>query len=164
MSNMLESRLITSQWCKLLTSMRETTNNDNVPQGTISTIHKMWIEELDSNTREITRSKANDVNLSSSENHLPLGHASSKVLEGSLSVNFQDNELKSTEMTLSKEGHNVSHKIDMRQKHEKWFWAIQRNKGKCNWRRTTLEQIGDKTRSLVAFGSMGSVAMMTWQR
>jgi len=41
MLNMLESRLITSQLCKLLTSMRETTNNDNGPQGTIITIHGM---------------------------------------------------------------------------------------------------------------------------
>ncbi len=49
-----------------------------------------------SNTREITQSKANDVNLSSSAKNLPLGHASSKVLEGSLSASFPDNELKST--------------------------------------------------------------------
>ena len=49
-----------------------------------------------SNTCEITQSKANDVNLLLSVKNLPLGHASSKVLEGSLSVNFLDNELKST--------------------------------------------------------------------
>lgn len=48
-----------------------------------------------SNTQEITRSKANDVSLSSSAKNLPLGHASSKVLEGILLVNFLDNELKS---------------------------------------------------------------------
>ena len=50
-----------------------------------------------SNTYEITRSKANDVGLSSSVKNLPLGHASSKVLERSLLVNFTDNELKLTE-------------------------------------------------------------------
>ena len=47
-----------------------------------------------SNTREITQSKSNDVNLFSSAKNFPLGHVSSKVLEGSLSVNFPDNELK----------------------------------------------------------------------
>ncbi len=55
----------------------------------------MLIEELKLNTREITRSKANDVNLSSSAKNLPLGHASSKVLEGSLSASFLNNELMS---------------------------------------------------------------------
>ena len=49
-----------------------------------------------SNTREITRTKANDVNLSSSAKKFPLGHASSKVVEGCLLANFQDNELKLT--------------------------------------------------------------------
>lgn len=48
-----------------------------------------------SNTRETTRSKGNNVNLLSSAKNLPLGHESSKVLEGSLSANFLDNELKS---------------------------------------------------------------------
>jgi len=48
-----------------------------------------------SNTCEITRSKANDVNLSSSAKKLSLGHESSKVLEGSLSTSFLDNKLKS---------------------------------------------------------------------
>ena len=33
-SNMQEHRLITNQWWKLLTDARETTNNDNGPQGT----------------------------------------------------------------------------------------------------------------------------------
>jgi len=41
---------------------------------------------------------------------------------------------------------------------------IQRNKGKCNCRRTTLEHIGDTTGSLAAFGSIGLVVMMTSQR
>jgi len=53
------------------------------------------MEELESNTHEITWLKSNDVNLSSSAKNLPLGHAISKVLEGSLSVNLLDNELKS---------------------------------------------------------------------
>ena len=57
----------------------------------------MRIEELKSNTREVTQSKANDVNLSLSAKNLQLGHASSKVLEGSLSINFPNNELKSME-------------------------------------------------------------------
>ena len=52
-------------------------------------------KELNSNTRDFTRSKASDVSLSSSAKNLPLGHASSKVLEGSLSANFPTNELKS---------------------------------------------------------------------
>jgi len=95
-SNILENRLITSQLCESLTSATETTNNDNGHQGTISTIHRMWIEELKLNIREITQSKANDVNLSSSVKKFPLGHASSKVPEGSLSINFPDNELKLT--------------------------------------------------------------------
>lgn len=47
-SNMLESHLITSHWCKLLTSAIETTNNENGRQGTISIIHGMWIHELKS--------------------------------------------------------------------------------------------------------------------
>ena len=93
---MLESHLITSQWCKLLTSARETTNNDNGPQGASKTIHEMRMEELKSNIREITQSKANDVDLSSSAKKFPLGHASSKVLERNLSVKFPDNELKLT--------------------------------------------------------------------
>ena len=41
-SNMLENHLITDQWCELLTSAKETTNNDNGSQGTTSTIHGMW--------------------------------------------------------------------------------------------------------------------------
>jgi len=57
-----------------------------------------------SNTHEVTRSKANYDNLLSSVNNLPLGHASSKVLEGSLSANFPDNELKSTGSDLIKGG------------------------------------------------------------
>ena len=40
--NMQEHRLITSQWWKLLTYARGTTNNDNGPQGTIGTIYGMW--------------------------------------------------------------------------------------------------------------------------
>ena len=54
------------------------------------------MEELKSNTREITQSKASNVNLSSSVKNLSLGHASSKLLEGSLLTKFLDNELKST--------------------------------------------------------------------
>ena len=53
-----------------------------------------------SNTREITQSKANDVSLSSSAKNLPLGHASSKVLEGSLSASFLD-----IELNLIRSGH-----------------------------------------------------------
>lgn len=90
-SNILESHFITSQWCEPLTGARETTNNDNGSQGTSSTIHRMWIKELMSNTCEITWSKANDVNLSSSVKNLPLGHANSKVLEGTLLASFLDN-------------------------------------------------------------------------
>ena len=40
---------------------------------------------------------------------------------------------------------------------------IQRIKGKCNYRRTTLEHNDDTIGSLVAFGSMGLVVMMMWQ-
>ena len=82
-SNMLGSCLITGQWYELLTSARETTNNDNVSQDTGSTIHRMWIEELMSNNCEITRSKANDENLWLDEKNLPLRHESFKVLKGS---------------------------------------------------------------------------------
>ena len=84
MSNMQEHRLITSQWWKLLTDARETTNNDNGPQGTTGTIYGVRINELTSNTRRIIRSEANDVNLSSNATNLPLRHAGSKVPEGSL--------------------------------------------------------------------------------
>ena len=56
------------------------------------------------NTREITQSKANDVNFSLSAKKFPLGHARSKVLEGNLSVNFSDNELKSTRKNCVKGG------------------------------------------------------------
>ena len=63
--NMQEHRLITSQWWKLLTNARGTTNNDNGPQGTTGTIYGFWINELASNTRRITRSEANDENLTS---------------------------------------------------------------------------------------------------
>jgi len=41
---------------------------------------------------------------------------------------------------------------------------IQRIRGKCNDRRTTLEHIEDTTGSLVACGSIGSVVMMMWHR
>jgi len=41
---------------------------------------------------------------------------------------------------------------------------IQRIRGKYNCRRTTLEHINDTTGSLATFGSIGSVAMMMWQR
>ena len=42
-SNMLENHLITGQWCKPLTSVREITHNFNRSQGTTSTIHGIWI-------------------------------------------------------------------------------------------------------------------------
>ena len=76
-SNMQEHRLITSQWWKLLIDTRGTTNNDNGPQGTIGTIYGMWISELPSNTHRITRSEANDENLTSNATNLP--YAGSKV-------------------------------------------------------------------------------------
>ena len=82
MSNMQEHRLITSQWWKLLTDARETTNNENGSQGTTGTIYGVRINELTSNTRRITRSEANDVNLSSNATNLPLRHAGSKVPYG----------------------------------------------------------------------------------
>ena len=65
--------------------------------------------ELESNTRGITRSKANDEDLSSSMKNFPLRHAISKVPEGSLYINFLDNELNSTGNDRLKEGHNFSH-------------------------------------------------------
>ena len=81
-SNMQEHRLITSQWWKMLTDARGTTNNDNGPQGTTGTIYGVWINELASNTRRITRSEVNDVNLTSNATNLPLRHAGSKVPSG----------------------------------------------------------------------------------
>jgi len=83
-SNMQEHRLITSQWWKLLTDARGTTNNDNGPQGTIGTMYDVRISELASNTRRIIRSEANDENLASNAKNLPLKHAGSKAPEGSL--------------------------------------------------------------------------------
>ena len=83
-SNMQEHRLITSQWWKLLTDTRGTTNNDDGPQGTTGTIYGMWINEMASNTCRITRSEANDENLASNAHNLPLRHAGSKAPEGSL--------------------------------------------------------------------------------
>ena len=68
----------------MLTDVRGTTNNDNGPQGTIGTIYGVRISELASNTRRIIRSKANDENLTSNTKNLPLKHAGSKALEGSL--------------------------------------------------------------------------------
>jgi len=65
---------------------------------------------------------------------------------------------------MSKEGNNESHIIDVRRDDGKQFWMIQRIRGKCNCRRTTLEHISDTTGSLTAFGSIGSVVMMMWQR
>ena len=78
-SNMQEHRLITIQWGKLLTDVRGTTNNENGSQGTTGTSYDMWINELVSNTRRITRSEANDKNLMSNVTNLPLRHAGSKV-------------------------------------------------------------------------------------
>jgi len=68
----------------MLTDTRGTTNNDNGPQGTIDTIYGVRMSELASNTRRIIRSEENDENLSSNMKNLPLRHASSKALEGSL--------------------------------------------------------------------------------
>ena len=42
-SNMERHRLITSQWCRLLTSTRGITNNDDDPQGT--TVQFAWCEK-----------------------------------------------------------------------------------------------------------------------
>ena len=81
-SNMQEHHQITSQWWNLLTDARGTTNNDNGSQGTIGTIYGMRINELVSNTRIITRSEANDENLTSNAKNLPLRHAGSKVPKG----------------------------------------------------------------------------------
>ena len=83
-SNMLEHRLITSQWWKLLTDARGATNDDDGPQGTIGTIHGMWMNESMSNTRGIIRSEVNNENLMSNTKNLPLRHAGPKVPEGSL--------------------------------------------------------------------------------
>ena len=83
-SNMHEHRLITSQYWELLTDARGTTNNDNGPQGTIGTIYGVWISEPVSNTRRVIRSEANDKNLTSNTKNLPLRHAGSKALAGSL--------------------------------------------------------------------------------
>ena len=89
-----------------------------------------------SNTREITRSKANDMNLSLSAKNFPLGHASSKVLEGSLLASFLDNELKSIGSDCV-EGAPwcITH-----HRHEtkgcKWFQMVQRIRSKCNCRGT----------------------------
>ena len=83
-SNMQEHRLITSQWWKLLTDARGTTNNENGPQGTIGTIYGMWISETALNTRRIIRSEANDENLASNTKNLPLRHVGSKAPIGSL--------------------------------------------------------------------------------
>jgi len=41
-SSILENHLITSEWCKLLTTVRETTSNANGSQGTTSIIHEVW--------------------------------------------------------------------------------------------------------------------------
>ena len=81
---MHEHRLIISQYWKLLTNARGTTNDDNGPQGTIGTIYGVWISDLMSNTRRIIRSEANDENLVSNTKNLPLRHAGSKAPEGSL--------------------------------------------------------------------------------
>lgn len=79
---MLENHLITSQWCGPITGMRETTNNDNGPQGI--TVQSMNVSmKLRSNTHGITRSKANNEDLSSAAKNWPLRHANSKVLKGS---------------------------------------------------------------------------------
>ena len=75
-------------------------------------------KELNLNILEITRSKANDENLSSNAKNLPLRHASSKVPEGSLYINFLDNELKSIGSDHSKGGNNFFHIIDMRQRNK----------------------------------------------
>jgi len=83
-SNMHEHRLITSQWWKMLTDARGTTNNDNGPQGTIGTIYGVRISELSSNTCRIIWSEANDENLTSNTKNLPLRHAGSKAPEMSL--------------------------------------------------------------------------------
>lgn len=83
-SSMHGHRLITSQYWKLLTDARGTTNNENGPQGTLGTIYGMRISDLTSNTHRIIRSEANDENLTSNTKNLPLRHAGSKAPEGSL--------------------------------------------------------------------------------
>ena len=132
-SNMLRSHLITGQWCESLTSVKETTNNDNGSQDTGSTIHGMWIKELISNTREITRLKTNDVNLSSSAKNFPLWH---KVLEGSLSVSFLDNEQKSTGSDHVEGGPWCIPHHWHEKKGCKWFQMVQRIRSKCNCKGT----------------------------
>jgi len=57
------NHLITSHWGIPLTSVMEITNDDNDSQGTFSTIQRMWINELKSNTHGIIQSEVNDVNL-----------------------------------------------------------------------------------------------------
>jgi len=71
--------------------------------------------KVKSNTHGIIRLKANDVNLSLNVNNLPLRHASSKVSKGGSYFIFLDNELKSIGSDPSKEGHNDSLIIDMKQ-------------------------------------------------
>lgn len=80
------NNLIIDQWCEPLTSVRETTNNDNGSQGTPSTIYEVWIDNLMSNTHRIIQSKAKDENLSSKVRNLPLRHTGLKVLKVSRST------------------------------------------------------------------------------
>lgn len=56
------THLITSQCCISLTSAREITSDDNDSQGTPSTLQRVWMDELKSNTRGIIWSEVYDVN------------------------------------------------------------------------------------------------------
>ena len=79
---MEKHRLITSQWCKLLTGARWVTNNVNDPQGT--TVQFTWCEKRAwcRTPRKIFWSKVIGVNLLPKVRNLPLRHASFKVLKG----------------------------------------------------------------------------------
>ena len=80
------NHLITDQWHEPLTSVRETTTNDNGSQGTPSRIYEVWISDMKLNTHRIIWSKANDENHSSKARNLPLRHAVFKVLKVSKSA------------------------------------------------------------------------------
>lgn len=80
--NMGRHHLITNQWCKLLTDVREITNNDNDPQGTV--VHSAWSEWMFwcRTPYKAFRSKASDVNLSPKVRKLPWGMKASRYWKG----------------------------------------------------------------------------------
>ena len=106
-SNMQENHLITSQWWKLLTYGRETTNDDDGRQGTKGTINKMWKMIWHGTSAESLDRRPMMWNLHRMRKTCHWGMQAPRYQKGVFRSNSWIMSWSRQEVTWSKEGHNV---------------------------------------------------------